>query len=150
MHCNYDDLYRVRDNRHSRLICSHVFAFFFLSIVANVKFFFRGFSGTVKVKSLKDVMQCIEDDLYRVRDKGLSWHICSSVRFFLLIQASCKFFVKDFSGTIKASGLKLGMQCNYDDLHCLRDNGLSRFQGLFVYLFFHFSFSPYRPMLNVL
>ena len=34
-------------------------------------------------------------------------------------------FVKDFSGTLKARSLKLGMQGSNDDLYCVRDNGLS-------------------------
>ena len=54
-----------------------------------------------------------------------------------------KFFVKDFSGTIKARSLKLGMQCSNDELYHVRDNWLS-----LSYLFFHFSFCLYRPMLN--
>ena len=54
-------------------------------------------------------------------------------------------FCQDFSGTIKARSLKLGMQCSNDDLYCVRDNGLSRLICSFVLSFFLLS---YRPMLN--
>ena len=85
MQWSNDDLYGVRDSGLSWLICSFVLSFFLLSIWANVKFFVKDFSGTIKARSLKLGMQCSNDDLYRVRDHGLSWLICSFVLSFFLL-----------------------------------------------------------------
>ena len=89
-----------------------------------LNFSLKDFSGTIKARSLKLGMQCSNDDLYRVRDNGLSWLICSFILPSLHI-GYVKLFVKDFSRTIKARSLKLGMQFSNDDLYRVRDNGLS-------------------------
>ena len=60
MQRNNDDLYPVRDSELSRLICSFVLLFFFLSILANGKFLVKDFSGIIKGGNLKPGMQCNE------------------------------------------------------------------------------------------
>ena len=50
--CNDGDLYCVRDNGLSWLICSFNLSFFVLSILANVKFFHNDNSLGVKLSSL--------------------------------------------------------------------------------------------------
>ena len=93
-------------------------------------------SGTLKARSFKFGMQSGDDDLHCVRDNGLSRHICSFIlSFFLLsIWANVKFFVKDFSRSIEARSLKLGIQCSYDELYRVIDNGLSRLISSIIFL----------------
>ena len=137
MQCSNDDLYCVR---HHGLFSAYKFMCSFihpLSIWANVKSFVKDISETIKARSFKLGMQCSNDDLYPVRDNGLSRLISSfNLSFYLLsIKADVKYFVKDLSGTIKARSLKIGMQCNNEDLYHVRDNGLSRTICSFVPLF---------------
>ena len=54
-------------------------SFFLLSLLANVKFFIKDFSGTIEARSLRLGMQCSNDELYRVRDNGLSQLIFSFI-----------------------------------------------------------------------
>ena len=141
MHCNNDDLYRVRDNRLSRLICSFVHFILLLSIVANVKFFVREISGIVKAKASNLVCNAMMMTYIVWETRGflglfvhLFFHSSFSPYRPMLI-----FFVKDFSGTIKARSLKLGRQRNNDDLYRVRDSGLSKLICSFVLSFFFLS-----------
>ena len=111
MQCNGDDLYRVRDKG---AFWAYLFICSFILLFLQCLSFGQDFSGTITARSLKLGMQRNNDDLHRVRDSGLSRHICSfALSFlFLFILANDKFLVKDFSGVIKARSLKPGMQCS--------------------------------------
>ena len=118
------------------------------SLGLHIHLFFHFFSFHIgQSRSLKLGSQCNNDYLYCVRDKGLSQLISSFVLsfFFLSIYVNVKFFVKDFSGTIKARSLKLGILCNDGDLYHVRNSGLYRLICSSVPLFFF----PKKPMLNV-
>ena len=64
---------------------------------------------------------------------------------FFPYRSMLKFFVKDFSGTIKARSLKLGILCNDDDLYSVRDSRAFLaylFICSFILLSFYFKYRP--------
>ena len=69
-----------------------------------LKFFVKDFSGTINARSLKLGILNYDDNIYFVRGNRLSDFTCLSVPsfFFLSIWTIVKFFVKVYSGTIKA------------------------------------------------